>query len=320
MSNSPKSKMARSALALVCCMIAGSGSAEEPKKSTADLREPVYRVTKQEPRVTPTTTAATSIVAPESRPAAAAAAANKSHPLDLPIQMAQKALARSQAEIADYTAILVKRERVNGHLNDEAYYSAKIRNEKKTDGQITTPFSVYLKFLKPTSVKGREVIYVKGHNNGKLIAHEGGLRGKFTPSLYLDPNGTLAMMGQRYPITEVGIERLCEKLLERANHDRVRSMCKVTTQPAKINKRAATRIEVVHPEKMSHLDFHLARVFIDDEYGVPVRYEAYDWPRKPGAPVTDNDLIEQFTYVRLKLNVGLTDEDFDPANPDYNMK
>lgn len=311
--------MARLALALFCsCLIAGNGGAEEPKKSTADLREPVYRVTKQEPRVSPTTTAATSIVAPEVRSTAALAA--KTHPLDLPIQMAQSALERSRAEINDYTAILVKRERINGQLSDEAYLSAKIRNEKESGGEITTPFSVYLKFLKPSSVKGREVIFVKGHNNGKLIAHEGGLRGKFTPSLYLDPNGTLAMMGQRYPITEVGIERLCEKLLERASHDRVRSMCQVTTQPAKINKRAATRIEVIHPEKMPHLDFHLARVFIDEEYGVPVRYEAYDWPRTPGAPVSENDLIEEFTYVRLKMNVGLTDSDFDPANPEYNMK
>ena len=36
--------------------------------------------------------------------------------------------------------------------------------------------------------------------------------------------------------------------------------------------------------------------------------------------VTLDDLIEEITYVRLKFNAGLTDLDFDPANPSYNMQ
>lgn len=334
--------------AAVCLISAGHSFGDEPVKPSSELREPVYRVTKQETRVPDTTTAlvapvkstkavrtTASQVQPErtsqtqltsqtvEQPGAVVPAVQQpeTHPLDEPIAMAQQSLDLCHAKIADYTSILVKRQRVGGRLQAEEYMFSKVRNEKLgADGQPTTPFSVYLKFLKPGSIKGREVIYVKGANNGKMIAHEGGFKGKFTPSLYLDPNGALAMMGQRYPITEVGIERLCEKLIERASRDRGIGMCTVTKQPAVINKRPATRVELLHPEKKPGLDFHIARVFVDDEYGVPVRYEAYDWPLTPDAPVGLNELIEEFTYVRLKFNVGLTDADFDPKNPDYNMK
>ena len=49
----------------------------------------------------------------------------------------------------------------------------------------------------------------------------------------------------------------------------------------------------------------------DDELQIPIRYESYDWPQKEGGqPV----LLEEYTYTDLKVNVGLTDKDFDPDN------
>ena len=237
------------------------------KVSREKLVEPVFRVTKQE---TATTTAQASLVKPTGVPLV-----KKPHPLDGALVMANAALNRSQTEVTDYTAILVKRERIDGVLNDESYMTTKIRNEKRdAAGNVTVPFGVYLKFLKPSSVKGREVIYVAGENNGKLIAHEGGFKGKFTPSLYLDPNGTLAMMGQRYPIYDAGIENLCKKLIARGQRDRAVGMCQVNITEAVINQRTAKRIEVVHPQRKKGLDFHIARIFVDDEYQLPVRYEA----------------------------------------------
>ena len=94
----------------------------------------------------------------------------------------------------------------------------------------------------------------------------------------------------------------------------------MSSEPATINRRKATRIEVKHPQQLPHLDFHLARIYVDEEYGLPIRYEAYSWPKSADAKLTENELIEEYTYVRLKFNVGLSDADFDPANPNYNMK
>ena len=93
------------------------------------------------------------------------------HPLEAPLRIAAKALELSRQKVNDYTAVLVKRERVSGRLNDPQYMFIKVRNEKTNPaGKIVTPFSFYIKFLKPSSVKGREVIFVKGQNNNKLVA------------------------------------------------------------------------------------------------------------------------------------------------------
>ena len=60
--------------------------------------------------------------------------------------------------------------------------------------------------------------------------------------------------------------------------------------------------------------FHLARVFIDDELKIPVRYEAYDWPQETGGqPV----LMEEYTYMNVQVNQGFADIDLDPRNPGY---
>ena len=49
---------------------------------------------------------------------------------------------------------------------------------------------------------------------------------------------------------------------------------------------------------------------------LPVRFEAYDWPRHLGAAA---ELVEEYTYADLKINVGLCDRDFDPANAQYSF-
>jgi hypothetical protein len=57
----------------------------------------------------------------------------------------------------------------------------------------------------------------------------------------------------------------------------------------------------------------IARIFLDHEWDVPVRFETYEWPDDlQGKP----RLVEQYTYLELKFDVGLTDFDFDPTNPD----
>lgn len=171
-----------------------------------------------------------------------------------------------------------------------------------------------MKFLKPQAVAGREVIWVEGANDGRLIAHEvPGLRNVIRAKL--DPQGRLAMKGNRYPITDSGLEALVEGLIESGEQDRKRDECEVLFyKQAKINGRVCTMLEVKHPVRREYFEFHLAQIFIDDELQVPLRYAAYSWPTTPGGkPV----LEEEYTYMDLRLNVGLTDEDFSPDNKAY---
>ncbi len=245
------------------------------------------------------------------------AAPPRSHPLDPAVTMAERGLKRIETDIRDYTAILIKRERIGDKLSEHVYMFVKIRHEQRKSGKVVVPFSVYLKFLQPKNVKGREVIYVRGRNGNKLIAHEppSSVTNALVGRVSLAPDGILAMRGNRYPITEIGIKNLVTRLVQVAKEDRKRGECEVNFyKDAKINGRSCTKIEVKHPVRRSHFRFHIARIFIDDEMQIPVRYEAYDWPEKRGgSPV----LLEEYTYIKVKLNVGLTDRDFDPDNPKY---
>ncbi|MCA9130940.1 MAG: DUF1571 domain-containing protein, partial [Planctomycetales bacterium] len=238
------------------------------------------------------------------------------HPLDPALRIAYASLQHLRSNINDYSAILIKREFVNGAVSEYEYMGVKVRNRKVSGNNLVTPFSVYMTFLKPAAMKGREVIYVENANKGKLVAHEGGMKGRFLPTVDLDPTGMLAMRGQRYPITDIGIENLVVKLIEKGERDRKHGECTVDfIQGAKISGRDCTVLSVKHPVQRPYFDFHHAQVFIDNELQIPVRYAAYSWPTAgEKAP-----LLEEYTYQNIKLNVGLTDADFDRDNPNYSF-
>jgi hypothetical protein len=219
-----------------------------------------------------------------------------------------------RANVKDYSAIMIKRERVNGELLDPEYMQLKIRN-RRTDESGTTPLSMYMKFVKPRKCSGREVIWVEGRNNNQLTVHEGsGIVSLKT--FNLDPDGWMAMQGNRYPIYEAGIENLIVKLIEKAERDRAAGYCEVKYRKgAKLNGRSCSVIEVCHPVKKDPYDFCNAKVFIDDELKMPIRYSAHIWPERGNKPL----LLEEYTFLNLKLNPGLTDADFDPSNPQYNF-
>jgi hypothetical protein len=238
--------------------------------------------------------------------AAAGAATAGAHPLQPALDLARKGLANLRATIHDYSCTIVKRERIDGKLKEHEYMFAKIRHE---------PFSVYLYFLSPEDVKGQEVIWVDGHNEGNMLAHAGSGVRAMVGTVTLKPQSMIAMEGQRYPITEIGVENLARRLVEVAEHDSQFGECEANFYPgAKVNGRVCTCIQVVHPVPRRNFRFHLARVFIDDEYMIPIRYEAYDWPAEAGGqPV----LMEEYTYMNVKINNGFTDADFDPKNTAY---
>jgi hypothetical protein len=253
------------------------------------------------------------VAAPQAAPAQTvpvqAVATGVEHPLTPVLKMARDGLERMDKSIADYECMMVKRERIDGKLGDYQYVHTKVRNK---------PFSIYMYFLAPDAVKGREAIYVEGQNDGKLIGHDSGFKGRLVKRLYLDPNSPLVMANQRYPITKAGIRNLTKELIEVGEHDSQFGECEVKFfQGAKVQDRVCTCIQVVHPVPRKNFRFHLARIYIDDELQIPIRYESYDWPQKEGGqPV----LLEEYTYMKLKLNVGLKDSDFDADNPNYNFQ
>jgi hypothetical protein len=242
---------------------------------------------------------------PGSQPAAQAE--TKEHPLLPVIRWAREGLPALE-KVQDYSALFVSHERVNGKLYDEQYARIKVRQR---------PLSVYAEFLRPASIKGREVLYVEGRHQGRMLVHLSGVQ-RILGVVSVQPDGPFAMFGHRYPITEIGLLNMVRRLVEVAERDLQHGECEVrVVHGARINDRACTWIEATHPVERPYFTFHVVRIFVDDQLNLPVRYEAYDFPAAPGGPP---ELIEQYSYLDLKLNNGYTDADFDVKNPKYRFR
>lgn len=206
--------------------------------------------------------------------------------------------ARSTLEATDsYTAVLHKRERVGGTLLPEEVILLKFKQ----------PFKVYLRWV-GERFNGRELLYVDGENDGRLKVREGGLLG--VAALDLRPTGALAMRGNRHPITEAGLGSLVRELgthllaAFRAGH-----LSWSPHPPATVHERAARVVEWFIPVG----DYYCphAVTFIDEELSLPIRVLIFD---------AENRLVEEYSFEALTLDAGLTDADFDPANPAYRFK
>jgi hypothetical protein len=226
-----------------------------------------------------------------------------------PILAAKRAILDCQARFArveDYTCTFVKRERVGGKLHPAHVMHMKARSR---------PLSIYFKFTTPN--KGREAIYVAGKHKGHVVAHDVGLFKVLAGTLVLDPKGEMAMEDCRHPITEAGIGALTDTVARHWAVELTPGESQITIRPdMRIGQTACTMIESVHPTRQPHFLFHKVRLYIDHAHGLPVRFEGYDWPAHPGAP---DELVEEYTYLDLRLNVGLTDLDFDPNNRAYSF-
>jgi hypothetical protein len=233
------------------------------------------------------------------------------------LDFAQDAATRIETEIKDYSCILVKRERVEGQVGSYQYMRVKIRHERKEGNNVVVPFSVFLSFLKPERMIGREVLFIQNQNQGDLIARRGGRRSP-NMTVQMPPDSPLAMDGNRYPVTEIGFQNLTKRLIEVLENEQKYNDCVIDIFPdAKVDGRKCTHFRLTHHTRRPDLTYCKAEVSVDDELGIPVYYRAFDWPAKEGEPLR---LHEEYFYKSVKLNVGLTDTDFAVDNPEYHFQ
>jgi hypothetical protein len=222
------------------------------------------------------------------------------------LDWAKKAEDHVRESIHDYSAVLVKRERIDNKLAPRQVMFVKIRQD---------PFSVYLHFLEPSNILGQEAIYVAGRNGGNIEGHAAGWAGKLLGTIELPPDSYLAMRGQRYPITDIGLENLCRKLIEFGEHAPAAGEVEIRRfSHAAINGRSCTCLRIAYPVREPNVAAYLIRIFVDDQLDVPIRLEAYEVSSTGDSRPR---LVEEYTYLDLKLNQGFTDADFSRKNPRY---
>ena len=233
------------------------------------------------------------------------------------LEMAQAARDRLSTTLNDYTARFVKQEIDNrGVLGPETEMSIRVQTKLRNESN-DAPMRVYLRFTSPSELHGREVIWAEDLHNGQMAVHEVGLL-LGLKTFWLDPNGIIAMQGQRYPISEIGLVKLVEKLIERGEKDRNNPAISVTvTSDHQLGDTETELIQVRRSEPSNDdEDFSLAEIVIDPERQLVLSYRAFGWANNEGG---EPPLLESYTYYDVETNVGLTEEDFDPKNAAYNF-
>ena len=209
-------------------------------------------------------------------------------------------LAKSRAsyeKVSDYRCLFHKKELIRGKLREERAILLKFKK----------PASFYLKYTEGKNA-GVEAIYVEGKYNDELEVHLSGLLSFI--SLGIDPRGSLALRNNRHPIMEAGtghILQLIEKNYRMAQGDKE---SRITFEGESVaDGEKALLFKGIFPKGKGYYG-HTVLVWFDRSLLLPVKITVYGW---------DNEFLEEYSFKEIKLNVGLTERDFDKANPEYHF-
>lgn len=217
-------------------------------------------------------------------------------------------------QIPDYTACFTKQELVGGELLEEQDISMKIRHQ---------PFSVYLNWR--TGDRGREVIYVDGQNDGRMIVHAGGWKARL-PALTIDPESSLAMGEARYPVTKAGVLGLVETMLNCHETDIAKSSVAacLRAEDQEFDGRPCETYVVEYKSAAVSPVYRKSITLIDAEWGIPVYIKNFGWPGAgediAGEELDEATLIEYYAFSEIEFRKDLANLDFDRGNEEYRFR
>jgi hypothetical protein len=249
------------------------------------------------------------------------------------------------ARVQDYTMTLVRQELMGDRLQPERTAIEK----------WSRPYRLYVHDIAgPDS--GQEVLFARGWNADRLRAHRGRFP---DITVNLDPQGSWAMAHAHHPVTQASLPGFVKIVLDnlaegtRRGEGSLRFLGRETlwgrpalelelTSPASVEPHVMAKGETLWDvERLTGqtmyviLHFNRARGWrsardphagdtvlvprhyagrvvldVDEELRLPIRAMIYDH---------DGNLYERYEHRDLRINVGLTDADFDPKNPAYDF-
>ena len=215
--------------------------------------------------------------------------------------------------VPGYTATFFKQERMHGILGDEQSIELKMKHE---------PFSVYMKWT-AGDARGQQLIYVEGLNDGNLLVQPGGIRGRLTGVLSLEPDGTMAMSQARHPVTQAGLVELARTILQYQDADLERGdgfLCELHDNQ-KFADRDCYLFTCVYENASVNADYRKSLIFIDKELSMPVCVKNYTWAKDANPDTIDEETLAEFyAYSEIQLQKQLIAAEFDASNPDYRMR
>jgi Protein of unknown function (DUF1571) len=222
------------------------------------------------------------------------------HPLRDPIALAEESRAALR-EVRDYTALFTKIERINGRLRKQVM-EMKLREE---------PFSIYLLYQSKRE-DGRQAVYVEGKYDNNLVVRDVGLRAVLG-TVQMGLRNPLVTCENRYPVTYLGITNVVDTSLtiwERESKVPEARPAVTIEENSRLGDRVCCEVMVKYQHRHPEIEYPKSHLYFDNETKLPIHVERYGWPAHEGE---DPPLMEEYDYANVKLNVGLTDADFDPA-------
>ncbi|HMP04259.1 MAG TPA: DUF1571 domain-containing protein [Gemmatales bacterium] len=218
--------------------------------------------------------------------------------VDYALQLIRTAEERFAA-IQDYECIFLRDEFIDGKMNQNHLY-IKVRHE---------PFSVLMEWLGPAMKRGRKVAWVDGKNDGKMLV-------KQLITLRMDPQESIKKKESRHTIQETGIKNLITRYRTAWEREALLNLTTISVDDREVRVSVGQReyahncvcVTARHPaETRGQFNYYYIKLYFDKGTGLPMKTEVFDWP-SPTHP--DGQLIERYTYLDLKTNVGLSDSDF----------
>lgn len=216
--------------------------------------------------------------------------------LEAVVQSMQKAY----EPVEDYVTVLHAQQRFDEELAPMEKMLLKFKK----------PFSVYMRWLDGDS-KGREVIYIRGANDGNMWIHNGSFP---DITLCLSPEACKDLSDGRHTVAEAGVAFVVDSMARDIALAKSRPLDKVSIwdygerevlgEPSRCYEMSTP------PRKDSGYYGHRAYFCQSLRTGLLNKISVWDFRKL---------LVEDFTFADLKKNVGLTAKDFDPENPDYDF-
>lgn len=223
-------------------------------------------------------------------------------------------------KIPNYKFTLTRRERVNGDLLPAQVIDVKLRHQ---------PFSLYMKWIdgEGPGVKGRQLLYVDGLHDNKLVILPGGLLGRVSGPQVLALNDPLVTAEARHPATDCGLKHLAETVLHHHRQDLAADcrgvQCELHDQQT-CNDRPCYLFVAEYDSPERSPTYRKVAIFIDKELSMPIAIQNFTWAQGVAPEELDSvTLVEAYTYSDIVVDTreaGLTEDDFSRDNPKYRLK
>ncbi len=225
-----------------------------------------------------------------------------------PVVNASESWAKAYAEAKtnysktrDYSGHMIRQERVGGKVQTEQTAELRVRVE---------PFSIATLTLAPKALFGQEICFASGKKEDKIRVKPAGIAG-VAGFVSVAADDAKAMVESKQTILNTGIHGVMKRIDAALEAEKTAKFTpQLTVAEYKFNDRPCTRFEINCDKAHAARFAHRMVVYIDAEWKLPVRFEAYEAP-KTGTSDKGGELIECVSFVNLKLNSGLGDATFD---------